>query len=660
MMKRYISILVIMLSALLTNSAFAGELGDWNYYLSYSNLQDVVETSSKVFFLSDGNLYSVNKNDTSVETYDKTKTLNDNVITHIAWCQAAKRLVIVYDNQNIDLMEENGGIVNMPDYYNKVMTGSKNVNGININGKHAYLSTAFGIVNINVAQAEVTDTYNLGFGVNWVHVDSERIYAESKTNGQYSALLSSNLLYKGNWTRTGNYKAEDRSISEEHRQMAEEYKPLGPDFSDFYQLVFHNGKLYTTSGLYIRGGAEKSCYSTAQVYNGQDWQIYDNDLEEKTGHKVRNISYIAIDPANDNHVFVGGSSGLYEFIDGHFIEHYDGGNSPIKHYNNNQTYAIIGGVEFDSEGNLWVLNMDQLLEFTKDHEWKTIASDFTAYKALNHMFMDSRGILWFGNHRYGDYILAGYNTKTGEMRKITTFFQEDGVDVTGIFQAVSEDRHGNLWVGLVNGIYYLPAENAAKSGNDTFEQVKVPRNDGTNLADYLLANIPISAVKVDAANRKWIGTYGLGLYVISDDCYTQEANYTVENSPILSNTIYDIAFDEATGEVYISTEKGLCSFKSDVTGTNEELESSNVYAYPNPVTPDYNGPITVVGLTYNADVKIVSTSGQLVAEGRSTGGSFTWYGTDLEGRRVASGVYMVLASTEDGKKGAVCKIAIVR
>ena len=82
-------------------------------------------------------------------------------------------------------------------------------------------------------------------------------------------------------------------------------------------------------------------------------------------------------------------------------------------------------------------------------------------------------------------------------------------------------------------------------------------------------------------------------------------------------------------------------------------------AYPNPVTPDYNGLITVVGLSYDADVKIVSSNGALIAEGRSNGGSFTWDGKDKNGDRVASGVYMVVAATSEGKKGTVCKIAVI-
>ena len=112
--------------------------------------------------------------------------------------------------------------------------------------------------------------------------------------------------------------------------------------------------------------------------------------------------------------------------------------------------------------------------------------------------------------------------------------------------------------------------------------------------------------------------------------------------------------------VYFGTEKGLCSYAANVTEPVTEMNDDTTYAYPNPVRPNYTGPITITGLTYNADVKIVSSSGQLVAKGRSTGGIYVWDGCDMKGKPVASGVYMVQTATQDGDKGTVCKVAIVR
>ena len=205
----------------------------------------------------------------------------------------------------------------------------------------------------------------------------------------------------------------------------------------------------------------------------------------------------------------------------------------------------------------------------------------------------------------------------------------------------------------------LPASQIG-TDDDTFTQVKIPRNDGTNLADYLLSNVPISAIYVDGAGRKWFGTSGNGVYLISADNIQQLQHFTSSNSNLLSDDIERITANEQTGEVFFGTSAGLCSYMADATKPSEKMTKDNVYAYPNPVKPDYTGLITVTGLTLNADVRIVTSNGTLVAQGRSNGGTFTWDGCDAKGKRVASGIYMVETATEDGGKGTVCKIAVIK
>jgi hypothetical protein len=188
----------------------------------------------------------------------------------------------------------------------------------------------------------------------------------------------------------------------------------------------------------------------------------------------------------------------------------------------------------------------------------------------------------------------------------------------------------------------------------------VPRNDGTNYADYLLNEVSITAIVIDKANRKWFGTQSNGVFVIGADNITQEEHFDTSNSPILSDAIISMAYNEKTGEIFFGTENGLCSYMSDAVESSIEVVKDNVYAYPNPVVSNYEGLISVVGLQYDSDVMVLTTSGQLVAQGRSKGGMFTWNGCDRQGRRVASGIYMVCAATSEGKKEVVCKIAVIR
>ena len=268
--------------------------------------------------------------------------------------------------------------------------------------------------------------------------------------------------------------------------------------------------------------------------------------------------------------------------------------------------------------------------------------------------------MWFVNNHWESTRVYAYDYKNDKVYFVggPVYINEDGTNITPIYLFdVKEDINRNVWIATSSGpLYFTQADIMDCSGNVI--QHKVPRNDGTNLADYLLGNIETRCIAFDGGNRKWIGTSD-GLFIISDDCNTQIGHYTVDNSPLPSNIIHDILVDKNSNVVYIATDKGLCSYSNDATEPSEIMDKDNVYAYPNPVTPEYTGYVTIVGLSFDADVKIVTSNGALVNSGRSTGGTYRWNVRDLKGKRVASGVYMVETATQDGGKGVVCKIAIV-
>ena len=217
-----------------------------------------------------------------------------------------------------------------------------------------------------------------------------------------------------------------------------------------------------------------------------------------------------------------------------------------------------------------------------------------------------------------------------------------------------------VWVGTSAGLFVIEDVSQVFNPNMQFTQIKINRNDGSGLADYLLNDVSIACISIDAANRKWIGTQTNGAYLISADGQEMLHHFMTEDSPLLSNNVQSIAIHPTTGEVVFGTDKGLCSFISDATAPEEELSKSNVTVFPNPVTPDYNGPIAIRGLVADTEVKIVSTGGQLVWNGTSVGGTCTWNGLANNGKRVASGIYHVVANTPDGGKAVMTRIVIVK
>lgn len=667
-MKKLFSIFVLALFSHLTMNA--GIIGEWTVYPAFGDITEVETAGTHTYVLASGGLFSYNSADQSVTVYDKSKTLSDCDIAHIAWCQAAKRLVIVYSNQNIDLLEANGDVINISDYYSKSMTEDKTINGIDINGKHAYLSTGFGIIQIDVANAYIKNTYDLGFSVNWTHLDDKYIYAESKTAGQYRGLITANLLDKSQWVKSGSYKQSTKSIDQEALEKVKPYIPNGPVTPYFGFTCFQNNILYTIPGP----DEKKPRMSYVQMFDGNEWTNISNDISYFTSRRYRNLYFIVPFANEKNHFFAGGETGLYEYANGKVIKEYWFGNSPLQNpYTldaSHTNWSIVPTGALDKAGNLWffsgiaktpgIYKLDKEGQITFFEHKEMMASDGYAYYAPASAFIDSRGLLWFTNNYWISAALGRYNPETDDMKTYTSFINEDGTEVPETYIAcAAEDKNGNIWFGSNVGVLYLDA-NDINENNPVFQQVKVPRNDGTNLADYLLANISVKCMAIDGGNRKWFGTENNGVYVVSDDCLTEVHHFTSSNSPLLDNNIEHISIDGTTGEVYISTTKGLCSYTSESTDANTELNSDNIYAYPNPVTPDFTGRITVNGLSYGSYVKIVNMSGILMAEGYSIGGSFQWDGCDSEGKKVASGVYTVLVADQNGKEGAGCKIAIVR
>jgi ligand-binding sensor domain-containing protein len=223
---------------------------------------------------------------------------------------------------------------------------------------------------------------------------------------------------------------------------------------------------------------------------------------------------------------------------------------------------------------------------------------------------------------------------------------------------ITFDRSGYLWIGTSDGVIvsYNPGL-VFDPSRFSFQRVKVP-DIVSGLAVYLLENEVVTTIAVDGGNRKWMGTQRSGLILQSADGTKQLKHFTIDNSPLPSNNIQHVAVHPTTGEVFIATDKGLVSFRGDAT--EPAATFGKVYAFPNPVRPNFTGNITITGLVENTIVKITDVSGNLVYETTSQGGQATWNGKDRNGKRVATGVYLFFCSDSTGEQSIVGKILFVK
>ena len=696
-MKQY---LLILFSIFSFPYVWGDAIGTWKVYPSYSDVSDIVPTGKEIFVLASKSLYSYNVNDGSLRTYSNNDVLNGCNIQNIAWVNAAKKLVITYSDYTIDLLSLNGDVENISALADKQTTDDKTINSIYVDGQYAYLATGFGIVKVNAKDATIADSYNLGYKVNYCYISGNYLYAASESKGLMKCQLTANLLNRNEWSSAGEYKQQikekyvydstnkcywasdaDSKLTkyqkegETYQAVSTGVKPDGPQYNEHNYIVYDNGRILSVRGRYEYVSSDTNTPGFVQEYaiDSDTWYCYDNTYSTEKGKDCIAQTQISVDPTDRSHIMVAAKSGLYEYKDRKMVAYYDmNTDDPILSIINNVNYSVVTSTVYDKSGNLWIFNMgnDNILCLSPSGEWKSLQQSGLSTNdecRIKKAFFDSRGLLWYANDNWKKSMFGFYDINSNQMRQITSFINQRGsrmLEAKNLF-TVTEDKEHNIWVGCEVGAFYITPDDVTEMCSSTeisninIKQAEVRRNDGTDFIDYLLANVYICDIKVDNANRKWFATTN-GVYLISSDSKTELAHFTMDNSPLPDNQVKSIAIDENNGMVYFGTLNGLCSYKSDVTKSYGNLTDDNVYAYPNPVTPDFTGDITITGLTIGAQVKILTTSGQLVNEGTCTSGSYLWNGCDRNGKKVASGVYMVNVATAGGESGIVTKISIVR
>ncbi len=432
--------------------------------------------------------------------------------------------------------------------------------------------------------------------------------------------------------------------------------PNGPRYNNVGDMECVNGKLWVASGRQTGG---RGMYS---FIDGR-WENY-NGIKYTEFYKTQNIYRVAIDPANDQHVFAGSFGfGLVEMENGTVLNTFDETNSDLRNIEGYEHgYIWIVGLNFDSESNLWIatdLVKDPVFVIHPNGQWENYHFKYDGFNSITHtgnILATSTGQKWMLMERTGIFIFQKNQDGT-LLEKLISVKNQEGTLIDRVY-CLTEDLNGNIWVGTNKGpvVYYNPSR-IFDEGDVTGNQILIPRNDNSGLADYLLANEKINDIVVDGANRKWIATENSGVFLMSEDGKTEIHNFTKDNSPLFSNNVVSIAINNKTGEVFFGTEKGIISYRGQATAGNSDFK--NVYVFPNPVRENYSGDITITGLIANANVKITDVSGNLVYETTSLGGQAIWDGKNFNGERVSTGVYLVFCTNDDGSKTYVTKLLFI-
>ena len=718
-MKRIIYLLIFNLIYTISNGQNSA-LYNWQDQLSYKNAKSIIEVENNIYCATENGLFYYNKDDYTINRLNKINGLSDVGISCLAYDKENKIVVIAYNNTNIDLIKD-GSFINITDIKLKDIFGEKKINNIDIKDGTAYLSCTFGLVLLDLKKEEIKDTYKIGengnfVGINDCYIDDTCIFVGA-TDGAYFADKNSNTLFDFNsWTKHPSYPTEVSEIIVNSWGMLfnNQYPYVKVKNSNGYYLeifgviisIYQNGNLiseiitdsnfnkiqdvwldkddilWITDSVNSLMKYENFLYHSTVKPNGpyinsienikiinDEIVILHNSNENSVSRSSDNFEWeiinyykntISIEKIGDMTFYGSSTNGLSKRTKGiNEIVNYTTGNTQ----NILDTNYNISNLIKDENNNLWgtISNSGKILFVkTVDNYWTYFwMPQLPNDREIRDLIIDNYGQKWGSVAEKGIFVLNDNETiedKTDDQYKVITTTVGNGNLPNKEVYALVNDLDGNIWVGTKEGICVFYSPSSVFSGyNFDAQQIIVEEN---GFGQYLLESEIVYSIAVDKANRKWIGTLESGVYLLSEDGTEQIYHFTTENSPLISNTILDIEINHNTGEVYISTDKGLMSFKNDAINSFQNTEKLEIT--PNPIREDYHGAISIKGLAYESDVKITDISGNLIFETTSNGGIAIWNGENTNKQRVGTGVYLVISSDKYGKEKSVGKILFIQ
>ncbi|NVN94619.1 MAG: T9SS type A sorting domain-containing protein [Bacteroidetes bacterium] len=437
--------------------------------------------------------------------------------------------------------------------------------------------------------------------------------------------------------------------------------PNGPTTNNVFTLT------PTPTGIWLApGGIDYGSWGNA-YFVGTIHQFKDEKWNNYASlDSIGDILDIAVDPTDNSKVYAATwSVGIVEFTNNKVTNVFNEFNSSLNpFYLQGSRYLRIGGAKFDESGNLWATNSGVIKGLSVKYKsglWESFDVQSIIkngnYNDVSTLLIDKNNYKWMLAR---ENQLAVFNKTQNIIQKAWININKGNDLASNYIHCFAEDLNGEIWVGTDKGIkvIYSPenvfSTNSNEESSITAQTILV---EFEGHVQHLLEFESVTAIAVDGANRKWLGTQKAGVFLLSSDGTQQLAHFTEENSPLFSNSIVTIAINPDNGEVFFGTSMGVISYRGTATSGKDTFQ--DVYAYPNPVRPEYNGVIAIKGLVRDANVKITDIAGNLIYNTIANGGQAIWNGKNYSGERAHSGVYLVFCTNEDGAETMVTKILFI-
>ncbi len=444
------------------------------------------------------------------------------------------------------------------------------------------------------------------------------------------------------------------------------YTPNGPAGKTFGKMAFTENKLWVSGG-YVNDMWSPLVFNNSKFYtfSEENWINY-TAKDFPAIEPAKDFIDVKKEPFSDKIYLSSFGTGVYEIDGQNKMTLYNEQNSSLQTLQvADPTYKplLSGGIDFDFYGNLWVSNFGAAkpLSVKTAEGWKSFSiGSILVGNELGWVTCDDYNNVWVNSLKDKGILVYNHagtpNNANDDSYKLLTKEVGEGALPSNTVLCMTLDKKGEMWVGTNQGLAIFSNPGLIFNGKkNSYDARQIIVQVGSNY-EVFLGKESINCIKVDPANRKWIGTRN-GVVLVAADGYTVLKKFTSSNSPLLSNNVIEIGIDESNGEVFFGTDKGIISYTSDATAGNQDF--SKVKIYPNPVHPTYQGDVTINGLLTNANVKITDISGNLVYETTANGGTATWNGRNYSGNRVATGVYLIIAADADGNQSYAGKLLFI-
>jgi hypothetical protein len=434
-----------------------------------------------------------------------------------------------------------------------------------------------------------------------------------------------------------------------------------PYSSNVSEMVVQDNVLYIASGGVTDGYGYKFLRDGFFIFRDGDWETY-NEFNQQPLKDAGILDYFRILPHPDNSkVYIGSYwAGLVEY-DFENYTFYDQENSSIQGAVGDDIRERVAGLAFDDQQNLWISNFlapRPIVVLSEDGSW--FSYSVPGSTNLAQVVVDERGYKWFVTIGSQSGLLVFDDGGTLDVTsddRYSVITDNNSMLPSNTVNTIAVDLDGDIWAGTSEGPVVFDGAADPFNGDNLGFRIKIEQDE---LISYLLGEEEILSIAIDGANRKWCGTRN-GVFVQSANGEVEVANFNSHNSPLLDDEVIDIAINQQNGEVFIGTNSGIMSVRTEAI-EGGSVHSTDVYAFPNPVRPDYEGTIAIRGFARDSDVKITDVTGQLIFETKSLGGQAIWDGKDFSGRRASTGVYLVFATnmeTFNKPDALVTKILVI-